>query len=70
MAASSEPSESSTAEDADDSHASSVGAAPSGAMAANAPEELTRTLWYYRDRDGKQQGPYSLPDMQQWYAKL
>jgi hypothetical protein len=39
-------------------------------MAANAPEDLTRTLWYYRDRDGKQQGPYSLPDMQQWYAKL
>lgn len=74
-AASSEPSEPSTAtnaptdDDDDDSRAGSAAAAPSGDAAADAPEEVKRTLWYYQDAAGQQQGPFPLSDMQQWHAQ-
>lgn len=34
-----------------------------------APEEIQRALWYYKDASGQQQGPFPLCNMQTWYGQ-
>eukprot|EP01043_Picozoa_sp_COSAG02_P077903 COSAG02_NODE_17285_length_1015_cov_1.198690_1_plen_252_part_01 len=35
----------------------------------DAPTEIKRALWYYKDASGEQQGPFPLSTMQNWYSQ-